>query len=129
MDRLGAYGSLSALYFAGCGFLALMGLVLGSPVWMVLASIFLIGCTISGGQKSVIALAAAFYPEEVRSTGIGWALGIGRIGGIVGPMIVGGLLADGMSNEQLFMILMVPTALCGLIVLYLGHRAKRLQLA
>ncbi|EPD54407.1 MFS transporter [Streptomyces sp. HGB0020] len=129
MDRLGAYGSLSALYFAGCGFLVLMGLVLGSPVWMVLASIFLIGCTISGGQKSVIALAAAFYPEEVRSTGIGWALGIGRVGGIVGPMIVGGLLAGGIGHEQLFMILVVPTALCGLIVLYLGHRAKRLQLA
>lgn len=129
MDRLGAYGSLSALYFAGCGFLVLMGLVLGSPVWLVLASIFLIGCTISGGQKSVIALAAAFYPEEVRSTGIGWALGIGRVGGIVGPMIVGGLLADGISHEQLFMILVIPTALCGLIVLYLGHRAKRLQVA
>ncbi|MFE7169815.1 MFS transporter [Streptomyces sp. NPDC057616] len=129
MDRLGAYGSLSALYFTGCGFLVLMGLVLGSPVWMVLAAIFLIGCTISGGQKSVIALAAAFYPEEVRSTGIGWALGIGRVGGIVGPMIVGGLLADGISHEQLFMILVIPTALCGLIVLYLGHRAKRLQVA
>jgi AAHS family 4-hydroxybenzoate transporter-like MFS transporter len=44
-------------------------------------------------------------------------------------MIVGGLLAGGIGHEQLFMILVVPTALCGLIVLYLGHRAKRLQLA
>jgi AAHS family 4-hydroxybenzoate transporter-like MFS transporter len=67
--------------------------------------------------------------EEVRSTGIGWALGIGRVGGVVGPMIVGGLLADGISHEQLFMILVIPAALCGLIVLYLGHRAKRLQVA
>ncbi|GHH31212.1 MFS transporter [Streptomyces lanatus] len=129
MDRLGAYGSLSTLYFVGCGFLVLMGLVLGSPVWMVLAAIFLIGCTISGGQKSVIALAAALYPEEVRSTGVGWALGIGRVGGIVGPMIVGGMLAGGIGHEQLFMILVAPAALCGLIVLYLGHRAKRLELA
>ncbi|MFE4959436.1 MFS transporter [Streptomyces sp. NPDC056653] len=129
MDRLGAYGSLGTLYLVGCAFLVLMGLVLGSPVWMVLAAIFLIGCAVSGGQKSVIALAAAFYPEEVRSTGIGWALGIGRVGGIVGPMIVGGMLAGGMGHEQLFMILAVPTALCGLIVLYLGHRAKQLKAA
>ncbi|MEU1465983.1 MFS transporter [Streptomyces sp. NPDC005727] len=129
MDRLGAYGSLGTLYFVGCGFLVLMGLVLGSPVWMVLAAIFLVGCAVSGGQKSVIALAAAFYPEEVRSTGVGWALGIGRVGGIVGPLIVGGMLAGGMGHEQLFLILAGPTALCGLIVLYLGHRAKRLKTA
>lgn len=129
MDRLGAYGSLSTLYFVGCGFLVLMSLVLGSPVWLVLVAIFLIGCTISGGQKSVIALAASFYPEEVRSTGVGWALGIGRVGGILGPVIVGGLLAGGVGHERLFMILVVPTALCGLIVLYLGHRAKQLKAA
>jgi AAHS family 4-hydroxybenzoate transporter-like MFS transporter len=125
MDRLGAYSSLSTLYFVGCGFLILMSLVLGSPVWMVLAAIFLIGCTVSGGQKSVIALAAAFYPEEVRATGLGWALGIGRVGGILGPVIVGGLLAGGIGHERLFMILVIPTALCGLIVLYLGRRAKQ----
>jgi AAHS family 4-hydroxybenzoate transporter-like MFS transporter len=124
MDRLGAYGSLGTLYFVGSGFLVLMGLVLGSPVWMVLAAIFLVGCAVSGGQKSVIALAAAFYPEGVRSTGVGWALGMGRAGGIVGPMIVGGMLAGGIDHEQLFMLLAVPIALCGLIVLYLGHRAK-----
>lgn len=129
MDRLGAYGSLSTLYFVGCGFLVFMGLVLGSSVGLVLVAIFLIGCTVSGGQKSVIALAAAFYPEEVRSTGVGWALGIGRVGGILGPVIVGGLLAGGVGHEQLFMILVVPTALCGLIVLYLGHRAKQLKAA
>ncbi|MFI6344093.1 MFS transporter [Streptomyces sp. NPDC050560] len=129
MDRLGAYGSLGTLYLAGCGFLILMGLALGSPVWVVLATIFLVGCAVSGGQKSVIALAAAFYPEEVRSTGVGWALGVGRVGGIVGPMIVGGMLADGVGHEQVFLILAAPTALCGLIVLYLGHRAKQLRTA
>ncbi len=129
MDRLGAYGSLSALYFVGCGFLILMSLVLNSPVGMVLAAIFLIGCTISGGQKSVIALAATFYPEEVRATGVGWALGVGRIGGVVGPVVVGSLLARGVGHEHLFLILVLPTALCGLIVLYLGYRATQIKVA
>ncbi|GAB3361704.1 MULTISPECIES: MFS transporter [Amycolatopsis] len=125
MDRLGAYGALATLYLSGCGFLALMSAVLGAPAWLVLVAIFLIGCSVSGGQKSVIALAAVFYPEEVRSTGVGWALGIGRVGGILGPLIVGGMLSAGWSHQQLFLTLAIPSAFCGLIVLYLGLRAKK----
>lgn len=124
MDRLGAFGALSTLYFVGCGFLTVMSLTLGAPVWVLLIAIFLIGCSVSGGQKSVIALAAVFYPVEVRSTGVGWALGIGRIGGILGPMLVGAMLAGGWSAEQFFLTMAVPSALCGALVLYLGVRAK-----
>jgi AAHS family 4-hydroxybenzoate transporter-like MFS transporter len=124
MDRLGAFGALGTLYLVGCGFLALMSMVLGAPVWVVMIAIFLIGCSVSGGQKSAIAFAAVFYPAEVRSTGVGWALGIGRVGGIAGPLIVGAMLAAGWSHEQLFLTLAIPSAVCGLIVLYLGHRAK-----
>ncbi|WP_069816375.1 MFS transporter [Streptomyces sp. TP-A0874] len=124
MDRIGSFGALGTLYLTGCGFLTLMSVALGAPVWVVLIAIFLIGCSVSGGQKSVIALAAVYYPEEVRSTGVGWALGIGRVGGIAGPLLVGALLTAGWSHQQLFLTLAVPSALCGLIVLYLGRRAK-----
>lgn len=124
MDRLGAFGTLGTLYLVGGGFLTLMSVALGAPVWVVMIAIFLIGCSVSGGQKSVIALAAVFYPSEVRSTGVGWALGIGRLGGIAGPLIVGAMLTAGWSHEQLFLTLTIPSVLCGLIVLYLGHRAK-----
>ncbi|WP_406729464.1 MFS transporter [Streptomyces sp. GD-15H] len=124
MDRIGSFGALGTLYLVGCGFLTLMSIALGAPVWVVLVAIFLMGCSVSGGQKSVIALAAVYYPEEVRSTGVGWALGIGRVGGIVGPLLVGALLAAGWSHQQLFLTLAIPSALCGLIVLYLGRRAK-----
>lgn len=123
MDRLGAFGSLGTLYLVGCAFLGLMSIALGAPVWLLMIAIFLIGCVVSGGQKSVIALAAVFYPVEVRSTGVGWALGIGRAGGIVGPLIIGGALASGWSAETLFLALVVPSAICGLIVLYLGRRS------
>lgn len=124
MDRLGAFGALSTLYFVGCGFLTIMSLALGAPVWVLLIAIFLTGCSVSGGQKSVIALAAVFYPVEVRSTGVGWALGVGRVGGIVGPMIVGAMLVGGWTAEQFFLTMAVPSALCGALVLYLGVRAK-----
>lgn len=127
MDRLGAYGALGTLYLLGCGFLLLMSVALGGSVWFVLIATFLIGCAVSGGQKSIIALAAVFYPEEVRSTGVGWALGIGRVGGIVGPLVLGSMLSSGWSHEQLFLALAIPSALCGVIVLYLGRRAKQLD--
>lgn len=54
MDRLGAYGALGTLYFAGCAFLAFAAFGLGAPVWVLFIASFLLGCSISGGQKSVI---------------------------------------------------------------------------
>ena len=46
-------------------------------------------------QIGMNALAAEVYPTAIRSTGVGWALGVGRIGSIIGPLVGGGLLALG----------------------------------
>ncbi|MCP2254296.1 MFS transporter, AAHS family, 4-hydroxybenzoate transporter [Prauserella aidingensis] len=124
MDRLGAFGSLCVLYLLGGVFLAVMSFAIGAPIGILLTVIFLIGCSVSGGQKSVIALASVFYREEVRAAGVSWALGIGRFGGILGPIIVGAMLAAGWGHSQVFIALAVPSILCGLIVLYLGARAR-----
>lgn len=53
---------------------------------------FLLGFLVIGAQAGLNVLAASFYPTSVRSTGIGWALGVGRIGSIVGPILAGTLL-------------------------------------
>ena len=92
MDRLGYYAPLVVVYAGGAVFVALTGVVLARPPWMLLIVAFMAGFCVSGGQKSLIALAAVFYPAPVRSTGVGWALGIGRIGGIAGPLLFGMLL-------------------------------------
>jgi MFS transporter, AAHS family, 4-hydroxybenzoate transporter len=102
MDRLGPYGSLATVYFAGVAFVALLGLAVSAPSWVLLIAAFCAGFCISGGQKSVIALAAIFYPAPIRSTGVGWALGIGRLGGIGGPLLIGVLLAHQLSAASLF---------------------------
>ena len=49
-----------------------------------------------------------FYPTRIRSTGVGWALGIGRIGSIVGPIIGGQLLVRGTAIHQVFWAAAVP---------------------
>jgi AAHS family 4-hydroxybenzoate transporter-like MFS transporter len=57
-------------------------------------AIFIAGVCIIGGQSAVNGLSAHCYPPQVRSTGMGWAMGVGRIGSIVGPIIGGSMVAN-----------------------------------
>jgi AAHS family 4-hydroxybenzoate transporter-like MFS transporter len=122
MDRLGPFASLAVVYFAGAVFVALLGIALSAPAWVLLIAAFCAGFCVSGGQKSVIALSAIFYPTPIRSTGVGWALGIGRLGGIGGPLLVGVLLGYHLSAASLFYTAAVPMLLAGILVTLLGLR-------
>jgi MFS transporter, AAHS family, 4-hydroxybenzoate transporter len=129
MDRIGAYASLASLYAVGILFTALMAFALSQPEWLLLTASFFAGFCISGGQKSAIALAAVYYPTEIRSTGVGWALGIGRIGGIAGPIIVQLLLYWKFSPAQILYAAAFPMLLTALSValmgrIYGGNRVK-----
>jgi AAHS family 4-hydroxybenzoate transporter-like MFS transporter len=77
------------------------------------------GFFLVGGHVGAIALAAACYPTMARSTGVGWAIGVGRVGSIVGPLIGGIMLARGMSAQSLFMVAAIPAlaASCAALVL------------
>lgn len=122
MDRIGSFRTLAALYFLGFLFVGLAAFSFTAPLWLLLFATFLSGCAISGGQKSVIALAAVFYPAAIRSTGLGWALGIGRLGGILGPLIVGLALGGGWSPFSLFLTMAVLMLVNSLIISWLGHK-------
>jgi len=124
MDKLGAYRSLAVVYFAGVVFVALMGPAISAPAWVLMVAAFCAGFCISGGQKSVIALAAIFYPAPIRSTGVGWALGVGRLGGIGGPLLIGLLLTYELSAASLFYAAAVPMLLAGILVVLLGVRYR-----
>ena len=71
-----------------------------------LVGLFL-GCISSG----LISLSALFYPTPIRSTGVGWALGMGRVGSFVGPLVVGVLLAGGWSVSVIFAIIAAPAVI------------------
>ena len=75
----------------------------------------------SGGQNSSIALAAVFYPAEIRGTGVGWALGMGRLGGIAGPSVVGLLLNAHWQPEQIFYGSAVMILCAAVSVLLMGR--------
>jgi MFS transporter, AAHS family, 4-hydroxybenzoate transporter len=90
----GAAAVLLAEYALAGAFLALLA-VLTVSFHVVLLLTFTAGFMIIGAQGGLNALAANFYPTAVRSTGIGWALGVGRIGSIVGPLLGGMFLTMG----------------------------------
>ena len=116
MDRIGPYSSLATVYLAGVLFVVLFGFSIDGPSWLLLVTVFCAGFCISGGQKSVIALAAIYYPTPIRSTGVGWALGIGRLGGVAGPLLIGALLAYQLSAQHILYAAAVPMLLAGLLV-------------
>jgi predicted MFS family arabinose efflux permease len=81
-----------------------------------MATAFLIGVLLQGGYNGVWPLAAGSYPANVRATGIGWAIGIGRSGAIVGPWIGGQLMAAKVALPVLFAIYCLPLMACALCV-------------
>jgi AAHS family 4-hydroxybenzoate transporter-like MFS transporter len=83
------------------------------------------GFCIVGGQIASNALAATYYPTTMRSSGVGWALGIGRIGSIVGPLIGGIMLARHVGAETLFMAAAVPGLCASLAAFALARITRR----
>lgn len=82
-----------------------------------LVGLFL-GCTSSG----LIALSAMFYPTPIRSTGVGWALSMGRFGSFVGPLIVGALLAGGWTIPAIFAAIAAPAVIAAMTTGAIPHR-------
>jgi MFS transporter, AAHS family, 4-hydroxybenzoate transporter len=120
MDRIGPYRSLATLYLLGVVFVPLLGVALLRAEWVLLLATFFAGVCVSGGQKSVIALATLFYPSTIRSTGMGWALGIGRLGGIGGPLLFGLLFSLHLTPSEVLHASAIPMLICGCVIAYLG---------
>lgn len=101
IDRF-SFRALALVYFVAVFAVGAIG-QLGHSVALVTAAIFAAGFCIVGGQIAANALAAGFYPTSVRATGVGWALGIGRVGSIIGPLVGGALLTAKWSTGSVFM--------------------------
>jgi MFS transporter, AAHS family, 4-hydroxybenzoate transporter len=134
--NLGAFcGIISQGYFSGKFGLqktifsyliltALLMLVFGFFKGSILVLILfgLIGFGIQGGFVGMYSLAARLYPTEIRATGVGWAVGAGRIGAIFGPLLGGFLIGAGFSMTTNFMIFAIPTLIGGVATLYISMK-------
>lgn len=89
---------------------------------LLLGLILLIGILQQGGFTGLYAVAAKVYPTEFRSTGIGWAIGLGRSGAVAGPAIAGYLILGGFDMSANFFFFAVPMAIGGIIAYRLHIR-------
>ena len=85
----------------------------------ILVLVTIIGLLMSGGFVGLYALPAKLYASDIRSTGVGWAIGLGRLGAVFGPAVAGYLIANGISIELNFAIFAVPVVLACVGVLTL----------
>jgi len=82
---------------------------------LLMTLILLIGILQQGGFTGLYGAAAKIYPTEIRSTGIGWAIGLGRTGAVAGPAVAGYLIAAGFDMSANFYFFAVPIAVGGMI--------------
>lgn len=101
----------------------------GTSVPLLITAMLASGVGIIGGQNGSHALSSDYYPTAIRATGVGWALGIGRIGSIVGPLIGGYLLTQGGGARQVLWMACIPalvaTGAAAVIAVVEKGRARR----
>ena len=85
--------------------------------WLPL--LVLIGAGAFGGQMALGSVSAVYYPPALRSTGVGWSGGVGRVGAIFGPLALAHLMQAGMAPSATLAVLMIPMLVCAIGVLLL----------
>jgi AAHS family 4-hydroxybenzoate transporter-like MFS transporter len=89
----------------------------------------LLGFGAQGAQTALNAVVANYYPTSIRSTGLGWALGIGRLGSIVGPILAGWMLTMHWSVSRIFLFATAPALMAALAVAVQQYAGSRVEAA
>jgi MFS transporter, AAHS family, 4-hydroxybenzoate transporter len=118
VHRFGAYRVLIPAFILGGLSLAWFGQATSSVVTLGIASL-LAGFFVGGAGTGLIAVAAGMYPTSIRSTGIGWAMGMGRVGQLFGPFLTGLLVALGWKVGGIFYATAVPCFIGAIFLLLL----------
>jgi AAHS family 4-hydroxybenzoate transporter-like MFS transporter len=119
-DRLGVERVLT--YTVAFGGLCVLAIGLfDTQFWLLSIIICGAGMGIGGCQTGLNSLSGRIYPPAIRSTGAGWALGLGRAGAIVGPLIGGALLALGFRGRDIFVVAAIPLFAVTVLMAILGR--------
>ncbi len=95
------------------------------PETAFFTGMLVIGFLVQGGFGGLYAIAARLYPTEIKTTGVGWAIGIGRLGAVAGP-IVGGLAIEAeFSLLASFTLFAVPMVIAALLTVWLARTSLR----
>jgi benzoate transport len=113
-----------ALFYAGGAVAMLIFGFASLPLTPTLFVAAAIGLLVGGGFNGFWGLAANLYPAQIRGTGIGWALGLGRIGAVLGPIVGGVLIGAKLPISSIFAIYTIPLILAGGLCLIIRSTEK-----
>ncbi|KXZ64503.1 aromatic acid/H+ symport family MFS transporter [Acinetobacter venetianus] len=113
---------ITAMFIIGAASLILLGF--NSPQFILYSLIALAGAATIGSQILLYTFVAQFYPTTVRSTGMGWASGIGRIGAIIGPVLTGALLTFELPHQMNFLAIAIPGVIAALAIFLVNLKAS-----
>jgi AAHS family benzoate transporter-like MFS transporter len=122
-DRFNIKYVLIAMYALAAISISLLGVKV--PVGVLFFLVGLAGASTIGTQIVTYAFAGQFYPTAIRSTGIGWASGIGRSGAILAPIVIGFLVSKALPLQQNFVAIAVPGVIAMLAVCLIDTRRSR----
>src|SRR5262249_10775706 len=120
VDRFGPQFVLAGAFLLAALAIVTLG-VAGTSVALTLVASFILGIGTVGAQNGNSGIAAKFYPMEIRATGVGWALAVGRIGSILGPTVGGLLLSTGYAPSTIFLVATLPPLVAGTAYLTMGR--------
>ncbi|WP_431291064.1 MFS transporter [Burkholderia cepacia] len=119
-DRLPIKTVLVSMYLLAAVSITLLGYPMPTALLFVLVG--LAGASTIGTQIVNCAYAGQFYPMAIRSTGIGWTLGVGRSGAILAPIVIGVLVGIDLPLAQNFMAIGLPALVAAVAVGLIDQR-------
>jgi MFS transporter, AAHS family, 4-hydroxybenzoate transporter len=120
VDRYGSRWVLAGAFLSAAALMALLGSA-GTAVPVIYAMAFAVGIGTVGAQNCNNGNVAKFYPTEIRATGVGWALAVGRNGSILGPAVGGMILASGLPIQSIFLVATLPPLVAAAAYLAMGN--------
>jgi AAHS family benzoate transporter-like MFS transporter len=118
-DKFNIKHVLVAFYVVGALSLTLMGYTKSTE--LLYGVVFVVGASTLGTQLLAYAYAGEFYPTAVRSTGVGFASGVGRLGAIMAPLLIGWLVSLKLPLEQNFMAIALAGVIGALAVMLVNQ--------
>ncbi|WP_449432879.1 MFS transporter [Pseudomonas putida] len=120
-DRFRIKWVLVAMYSIGSVFLYLMTFKVSTEVLYLIVGV--VGACTTGAQIVAYAYCGQFYPAGVRSTGIGIASGVGRMGAILAPILIGFIVALNLPLQQNFMIIAAAGMVGAIALAFINPRS------
>lgn len=121
-DKFGYKKILPMIYIVGGILMMLMGIKISVIVLYVF--ITLIGIFLFSAHSLVNAFVSQYYPDDIRTTGVGFANGLGRIGGMLGPILGGVLLSANASVPVWFISFGLPGIIAGISIFIVSQQSK-----